>query len=216
MRRIAIIAALLSSWSGLPVVGQAPSTTSDVAPATVVRLPSASLGREQVATDSAPRELWHVAAALSGHVSTAWRWPGPHGVRDARLVSFTGLARHHRRDAVGRRQLVREQRRRREREVRGFRRQRPDRLRGRTLPDDCIPRGSGRRGCLDGGMGCHDARSEAPSTLRRGWGAQRPIRHFETGPEHGHDVADAAALRCARDARASRAGPRDSGVDDSS
>ena len=50
MRRIAIIAAVLSSSSGLPVVGQAPSAISDIAPATVVTVPSASLGREQVAT----------------------------------------------------------------------------------------------------------------------------------------------------------------------
>jgi dipeptidyl aminopeptidase/acylaminoacyl peptidase len=50
MRRIAVVVALLSSWPGLPVVGQAPSATNDVAPATVVRLPSASLAREQVAT----------------------------------------------------------------------------------------------------------------------------------------------------------------------
>ena len=50
MRRIAIVVAVLSSWSGLPLVGQAPSTTSDVAPAIVVKVPSASLGRDQVAT----------------------------------------------------------------------------------------------------------------------------------------------------------------------
>src|SRR5688572_32769177 len=50
MRRIAVVVALLSSWPGLPVVGQAPSATNDVAPATVVRLPNASLAREQVAT----------------------------------------------------------------------------------------------------------------------------------------------------------------------
>jgi putative tributyrin esterase len=51
MRRIAIIAAAVSAWSGSPVVGQTPSSaTSDVAPATIVKVPSASLGREQVAT----------------------------------------------------------------------------------------------------------------------------------------------------------------------
>jgi S-formylglutathione hydrolase FrmB len=50
MRRIAIIAVVLSSWSGLRVVDQAPSATSDVAPATVVTVPSASLGGEQIAT----------------------------------------------------------------------------------------------------------------------------------------------------------------------
>jgi putative tributyrin esterase len=51
MRRIAIIVAVLSAWSSVAVVGQAPSSaSSDVAPATVVRVPSASLGREQVAT----------------------------------------------------------------------------------------------------------------------------------------------------------------------
>jgi S-formylglutathione hydrolase FrmB len=49
MRRIAVIA-VLSSCSSLPVVGQAPSTANDIAPATVVRVPSTSLGREQVAT----------------------------------------------------------------------------------------------------------------------------------------------------------------------
>ncbi len=41
---------VLSLWSGLPVIGQAPSAATDVAPATVVRVSSASLGREQVAT----------------------------------------------------------------------------------------------------------------------------------------------------------------------
>jgi putative tributyrin esterase len=50
VRRIALIAAVLSAWSGLPVVGQVPRATSDIAPATVVSVPSASLGREQVAT----------------------------------------------------------------------------------------------------------------------------------------------------------------------
>jgi len=51
MRRIAIIAAVLSAWSSPPMAGQAPSSaTSDVAPATVVKVPSASLGRDQVAT----------------------------------------------------------------------------------------------------------------------------------------------------------------------
>lgn len=50
MRSIALIAAVLSAWSGLPVVGQVPRATSDIAPATVVSVPSASLGREQVAT----------------------------------------------------------------------------------------------------------------------------------------------------------------------
>jgi putative tributyrin esterase len=49
VRRIALIAAVLSTW-GLPVVGQVPGATSDIAPATVVSVPSASLGREQVAT----------------------------------------------------------------------------------------------------------------------------------------------------------------------
>jgi S-formylglutathione hydrolase FrmB len=49
MRRIAVIAAVLIWWSGLPVVAQAPPATIDIAPATVVRVPSASLGREQVA-----------------------------------------------------------------------------------------------------------------------------------------------------------------------
>jgi S-formylglutathione hydrolase FrmB len=50
MRRIAVIASVLTLGSGIPLIGQAPSATPDVAPATVVRLPSASLGREQVAT----------------------------------------------------------------------------------------------------------------------------------------------------------------------
>ena len=50
MRKIAVIAAVLGSWSGVPVIGQAPPATTDVAPAIVVRVPSASLGREQVAT----------------------------------------------------------------------------------------------------------------------------------------------------------------------
>jgi S-formylglutathione hydrolase FrmB len=50
VRRIALIAAVLSAWSGLTVVGQVPRATSDIAPATVVSVPSASLGREQVAT----------------------------------------------------------------------------------------------------------------------------------------------------------------------
>jgi putative tributyrin esterase len=50
VRRIALIAAVLSTWSGLPVVGQVPGATSDMAPATVVSVPSASLRREQVAT----------------------------------------------------------------------------------------------------------------------------------------------------------------------
>ena len=50
MRSIAIIVAVLSSWPGVALVGQAPPATSDVAPATVVKVPSASLGREQVAT----------------------------------------------------------------------------------------------------------------------------------------------------------------------
>jgi putative tributyrin esterase len=50
VRRIALIAAVLSTWSDLPVVGQVPGATSDIAPATVVSVPSASLGREQVAT----------------------------------------------------------------------------------------------------------------------------------------------------------------------
>jgi S-formylglutathione hydrolase FrmB len=49
MRRIALIAAVLVSWPALPG-GQAPSTVTDVTPATVVRVPSPSLGREQVAT----------------------------------------------------------------------------------------------------------------------------------------------------------------------
>jgi S-formylglutathione hydrolase FrmB len=50
MRRIAIIAAVLSSWSSLSAVGQAPPAPTDIAPATVVSVPSASLGREQAAT----------------------------------------------------------------------------------------------------------------------------------------------------------------------
>jgi S-formylglutathione hydrolase FrmB len=50
VRRIALIAAVLSAWSGLPVVGQVPRATSDIAPAIVVSVPSASLGREHVAT----------------------------------------------------------------------------------------------------------------------------------------------------------------------
>jgi putative tributyrin esterase len=50
VRRIALIAAVLSAWSGRPVVGQVPPATSDIAPAIVVNVPSASLGREQVAT----------------------------------------------------------------------------------------------------------------------------------------------------------------------
>jgi S-formylglutathione hydrolase FrmB len=50
MRRIAVVAAMLGSWSALPVVGQAPPATSQVGPADVVNVPSASLGREQVAT----------------------------------------------------------------------------------------------------------------------------------------------------------------------
>ena len=50
MRRIALIAAVSSSWSGLPLFGHAQPATSDIAPATVVSVPSASLGREQVAT----------------------------------------------------------------------------------------------------------------------------------------------------------------------
>ena len=50
MRSIAIIVAVLSSWPGVALAGQAPPATSDVAPATVVKVPSASLGGEQVAT----------------------------------------------------------------------------------------------------------------------------------------------------------------------
>lgn len=50
MRSIAVILALLSSWVVLPLAAQGPSAASDVAPATVVRVPSASLGREQAAT----------------------------------------------------------------------------------------------------------------------------------------------------------------------
>jgi putative tributyrin esterase len=50
VRRIALIAAVLSAWSGLPLVGQVPRAPSDIAPATVVKVPSASLGSEQVAT----------------------------------------------------------------------------------------------------------------------------------------------------------------------
>jgi S-formylglutathione hydrolase FrmB len=50
MRRTAIGIAVLISCSGLGVAGQAPSAPIDVAPATVVRVPGASLGREQVAT----------------------------------------------------------------------------------------------------------------------------------------------------------------------
>jgi putative tributyrin esterase len=50
VRRIALIAAVLSAWSGLPVVGQVPRAPSDIAPATIVKVPSASLGSEQVAT----------------------------------------------------------------------------------------------------------------------------------------------------------------------
>jgi esterase/lipase superfamily enzyme len=33
-----------------------------------------------------------------------------------------------------------------------------------------------------------------------------PFGHFETGPEYGHDVTNAATLRCTRNTRASRAG----------
>ena len=50
MRRIAVIAAVLSSWPVFPAGGQAPPALNDVAPATVVRVPSPSLGREQIAT----------------------------------------------------------------------------------------------------------------------------------------------------------------------
>ena len=35
MQKIAVIAAVLSSWSGVPVIGQAPPATTDVAPAIV-------------------------------------------------------------------------------------------------------------------------------------------------------------------------------------
>lgn len=50
MWRVAIVAAILSSWLGLHAVGQVPAAPADVSPATVVRVPSASLEREQVAT----------------------------------------------------------------------------------------------------------------------------------------------------------------------
>ena len=50
MRRIARIAFVLSGMASLPVIGQSPAASTSVAPATVVKVPSASLGREQVAT----------------------------------------------------------------------------------------------------------------------------------------------------------------------
>ena len=49
MRSIVVIAAVLSAGAVVPVAGQAPSATTDVAPATVVSVPSASLGRDQAA-----------------------------------------------------------------------------------------------------------------------------------------------------------------------
>jgi putative tributyrin esterase len=98
MRRVAIIVAVLSSWSGLPVVGQAPSATSDVAPATVVKVPSASLGREQVATILLPatysgsRQRYPVMYLLHGggqdHTAFATRgWFGGLASRDLIVVT---------------------------------------------------------------------------------------------------------------------------------
>jgi S-formylglutathione hydrolase FrmB len=49
MRRIAVVAAMLSSWSDIAAVRQSQPPAS-VAPATVVRVPAASLGGEQIAT----------------------------------------------------------------------------------------------------------------------------------------------------------------------
>ena len=50
MPRIALIASVLSGITSLPVAGQSQPATTSVAPAIVVKVPSASLGREQVAT----------------------------------------------------------------------------------------------------------------------------------------------------------------------
>ena len=215
MRRIAVIAAVLSSWSGLPVVGQAPSATSDVAPATVVRVPSASLGREQVATILLPasygtsRQRYPVVYLLHGggqdHTAFATRgWFRALASRDMIVVTpsvgdswyVNSVA-----DASAKyedfvvKDLIE--------------------YRGQTVPDHRIPRGPGNRGCLDGRVGGHAARLEAPSPLWCRRRVERPLRHFETRPEHGHDLTNPAALRCARNARASREGPRDVGVDDS-
>lgn len=48
--RIAAIGAVLMAWPSPSVVGQIASASSDLAPAAVIRVPSASLGREQLAT----------------------------------------------------------------------------------------------------------------------------------------------------------------------
>ena len=65
MRRVATVAAILSSWLGLHASAQAPAAPVDVAPATVVRVPSASLEREQVATVLLP----------DGYTSSRQRYP---------------------------------------------------------------------------------------------------------------------------------------------
>jgi S-formylglutathione hydrolase FrmB len=50
MRSFAVAASIVViAWSGVTVAGQVPGAASDVAPATVVRVPSASLASEQVA-----------------------------------------------------------------------------------------------------------------------------------------------------------------------
>ena len=98
MRKIAVIAAVLGSWSGVPVIGQAPSVTTDVAPAIVVRVPSASLGREQVATILLPtsyatsRQRYPVMYLLHGggqdHTAFATRgWFRPLASRDMIVVT---------------------------------------------------------------------------------------------------------------------------------
>ena len=50
VRRIALTVAAVLSWPGLAVTAQGPLPAADIAPAIVVKVPSASLGSEQAAT----------------------------------------------------------------------------------------------------------------------------------------------------------------------
>lgn len=98
MPRIALIAIALAGMASLQVTGQSPSPPSSVAPATVVKVPSASLGREQVASVLLPasyaasRQRYPVVYLLHGggqdHTAFAARgWFGALASRDMIVVT---------------------------------------------------------------------------------------------------------------------------------
>ena len=204
MGRIGVnLAACLLLSRELPAPHQAAPPTPDIAPAAIVKVPSAALGGEFVATILLPstyadsRARYPVLYLLHGggqdHTAFATRaWFRAQRSRGMIIVT-PSVGDSWYVNSVANPKLKYED----------FLVKDLVELRRYALPNHRLPRGPGHFRRLYGCLGRNVAGFEAPSALRRSRRAECAVRDFATSSGHGHDIPDTAAVRRAWDTRAS-------------